>query len=89
MTKNILDITASFETHHTRSAIVMTNHVSDIKKLATFLVLLNEFAKIDDIDKTLTRIFDNMNDIAEIMDGYKQDMIDVLEAHREYIKGNQ
>lgn len=74
MTKDILDILASFETHHARSAVVMTRLVSQIKYVDGFITPVS-----------MNGIKELVIDITEIMDGYKQDMLDVLEMHRAYI----
>lgn len=79
MSKHILDILASFETRHARASIVMVRHVEELKKLIKLIPVTIEAGKaIDDV-------LENMTDIAEVMDGYKQDLLDFAEMHRSYI----
>ena len=86
MTKELLDIEASFTTHWTRAGKVIPSMALAISQVAIVLAILEEGADTDQQREAYAKIriglLDGIQDVAEILDGLRDDVIDTLEQGR-------
>jgi len=83
MTKDIRDITASFETHHNRAQTAGAKMALAVSQAALIIAVLEqstpEYAEIR------VNILDGMQDLAEVIDGLTGDLRDFTGYHIEVV----